>query len=172
VKSWIAPWLVLLVGCRIDIPDGVIACSEAGDCPSGFQCRHGGSDATKTYCFRGAADRDGGARRGARDAADDGGARADGARPRTPDAGPVDAASHPPNTPPDTDSGAEEPDGGFGEPMPIGGDERGSLGPSGLLTLGTRRSGGAFTIYDDGLEGSERRCTADGQYCISGGLQP
>jgi len=43
---------------------------------------------------------------------------------------------------------------------------------AGLATVGARRSDGALTVYDDGLELGERRCTANGQHCVTGAIVP
>jgi len=42
----------------------------------------------------------------------------------------------------------------------------------GFATHGGRRTDGKVTVYGDGFEPGDRRCTLDGNYCISGGLQP
>ena len=43
---------------------------------------------------------------------------------------------------------------------------------TGFLTLGGRRSDGTITLYDDAFEIGERLCTADGKFCVTGGLTP
>jgi hypothetical protein len=43
---------------------------------------------------------------------------------------------------------------------------------SGFSTLGQPRSGGGFTLRDDGFESGARRCTATGAFCVTGGFEP
>jgi len=42
----------------------------------------------------------------------------------------------------------------------------------GFSTLGEARSGGGFTLRDDGFESGARRCTGDGVLCVIGGFEP
>jgi len=68
--------------------------------------------------------------------------------------------------------------GGAG--MSGSGADGGSLEPhdpvqprtSGFSTLGHTRSGGGFTLRDDGFESGARRCTATGAFCVTGGFEP
>jgi len=76
---FLAIWVVTLIGplgllgCSIQIPDGVISCVNDADCPSGFRCASGGAE---PRCVRGPAP-----------AADGGVASADGGTAARPDTG-------------------------------------------------------------------------------------
>jgi hypothetical protein len=43
---------------------------------------------------------------------------------------------------------------------------------AGFLALGGRRTDGTISLYDDGFEIGVRSCTADGRFCVTGGLTP
>ena len=43
---------------------------------------------------------------------------------------------------------------------------------AGVTTFGGRRTDGTITVYDDGFEQGARICTADGQFCVTGGFAP
>lgn len=43
---------------------------------------------------------------------------------------------------------------------------------TGFSTLGMERHGAGATLRDDGFELHERRCTAGGKLCVTGGFQP
>jgi hypothetical protein len=43
---------------------------------------------------------------------------------------------------------------------------------TGFSTLGEPRSGGGVTLSGDGFELGERRCTANGLFCVTGGFEP
>ena len=41
-----------------------------------------------------------------------------------------------------------------------------------FTTLGAPRSGDGVTLSGDGFEHGERRCTANGLFCVTGGFEP
>lgn len=71
------------------------------------------------------------------------------------------------------DLGGALTDGGSG-PVDAGSSIAQPVPPSshGFGSLGGRRGDGKVTVYDDGFEQAERRCTLDGRYCVAGALQP
>ena len=137
-----------LGGCGAEIPDGVYACDLDNECPAGFSCRADESDPSRRkFCYAGKGPAPGGG------GGDGGAGRGTGGR-----------------------GGRGGSDGG--EPMPDAGPAGGSTAPRVLpsggafTTVGARRSGDGIAVYDDGFELDGRRCTADGELCVTGGFSP
>lgn len=72
------------------------------------------------------------------------------------------------------DAEASAPEGGAPEAGSDGGIATAPVPPSlaGAATFGGRRTDGTITVYDDGFEQGQRICTADGQFCVTGGFSP
>jgi hypothetical protein len=163
--------LVMVWGCKARIPVGVIACERDADCPAPLVCRHDGKDPSR-YCFDTAKrdatkkpdvgatmPRDSGAGLWSDGGADARSAERSDASPQADyDASTPDAMR------PGLDSGQDS-----GRP-PV--DPRVSPSSVGFLTLGVLRTGDGMRVYGDGFESGDRHCTADGQFCVTGGFQP